>query len=544
MEEIKSSKQQMVEMYEAWLNGQASPSSNPRLSTSNDPNSDPAQTNDPFYPPEFGPFANMTGVAGTFTMHSPNSSVTNNPFLTSVAPATAGTQPTVPTNTDTPIVVEKIAKNEEQEEMARKVRILEQSMLNMQGFGGPKSVSYKDLCMFPDVHLPIGFKMPKFYKYEGHGDPVAHLKTFCNQLRGAEGKEKSLMAYFRESLTGIAFEWFIDQDISHWHVWDDMARDFVQQFQYNIEIVPNCTTLANMIKKMTESFREYAIRWREQDSRVRPSIKESKMIDIFLLAQKPNYFHYLLSTIGSIFAKVIKVREMVENRINGPGKNMRGARQPYAQNLLYFIPSLQYPIYNAQPYARAPSYLQLRKMNMVESSDAPNVSQNPLPDHNETNMLEVILSGEDATIFFKPIIRIKIDSEKSANVVDLTKEKPAEVEVVITKPESSNVPLMMGKEISENIGSSQIKPKLIIPGRSNKPLLIIKRSLIAPIVITPVSQLPMVNTKAVCWNYNRVVVMHKGKEVTEDVDEVWGLTRSGRCYAQVELRKNKQGSEE
>ena len=36
------------------------------------------------------------------------------------------------------------------------------------------------------------------------------------------------MAYFGESLTGVASEWFIDQDISHWHVWDDMAQDFDQ----------------------------------------------------------------------------------------------------------------------------------------------------------------------------------------------------------------------------------------------------------------------------------------------------------------------------
>ena len=91
---------------------------------------------------------------------------------------------------------------------------------------------------------------------------------------------------------------------------------------------------------------------------------------------------------------------------------------------------------------------------MVESPDAPNVNQNPLPDYNETNMLEVILSGEDATIFLKPIIKIKTDLEKSTNVVDLTKEKPAETEVVIAKTESSNAPLVMGKEISENIGSS------------------------------------------------------------------------------------------
>ena len=131
---------------------------------------------------------------------------------------------------DTPIMIDKITKNEEQEEMSRKVRSLEQSTRNMQGLGGPKSVSYKDLCMFPDVHLPLGFKMTKFDKYKGHEDHVPHLKKFCNQLGGAGGKEELLMAYFGESLAGIASEWFIDQNISHWHVWDDMARDFIQQF--------------------------------------------------------------------------------------------------------------------------------------------------------------------------------------------------------------------------------------------------------------------------------------------------------------------------
>ena len=39
------------------------------------------------------------------------------------------------------------------------------------------------------------------------------------------------------------------------------------------------------------------------------------MIDIFLQAQEPDYFPHLLSTIGSTFAEVIKVGEIVENEI-------------------------------------------------------------------------------------------------------------------------------------------------------------------------------------------------------------------------------------
>ena len=57
-----------------------------------------------------------------------------------------------------PIEVEKNIKNKEHEEIARKMWSLEQNIRNMQGLGGHKSVSFKDLCMFPDVHLPLGFK--------------------------------------------------------------------------------------------------------------------------------------------------------------------------------------------------------------------------------------------------------------------------------------------------------------------------------------------------------------------------------------------------
>ncbi|KAM3396184.1 hypothetical protein P3S68_005190 [Capsicum galapagoense] len=135
-----------------------------------------------------------------------------------------------PANTENPVMTE------EQEEIARKLRSLELTIKKLQGLGEYKSVSYKDLCMFPGVHLPLGVKMPKFEKYDGHGAPVAHLRCYCYQLRGARGKEELLMAYFRESLPGLASEWFVDQDIDKWISWDDLANGFVQQFQYNVEL--------------------------------------------------------------------------------------------------------------------------------------------------------------------------------------------------------------------------------------------------------------------------------------------------------------------
>ncbi|KAH0722165.1 hypothetical protein KY289_005209 [Solanum tuberosum] len=268
IEEVKILRQQMTEMYEAWMSGQAPPSSIcDYLNTNMSP---PIQVSisDPIYPPGFGLNANASNVAGTSTQPIMEPKSINDP------------PPKVQYDRDyTPELIfkitdsyphthqysyhveaEKVVKNEKHEEMARKMKSLEQSVRDMQGLGCHKSVSFNDLCMFPHVHLPIDFKTPKFEKYDGHGDFIAHLKRYCNQLRGAGSKEELLMAYFGESLIGIASEWFIDQDTSNWHTWDDLTRCFVQQFQYNIDIVPDRTSLVNMRKKTTENFCEYAIR--------------------------------------------------------------------------------------------------------------------------------------------------------------------------------------------------------------------------------------------------------------------------------------------
>ncbi|KAH0670694.1 hypothetical protein KY289_025187 [Solanum tuberosum] len=347
IEEVKMLRQQMVEMYEAWMNGQAPPLSIREYLNVNMPFPIQVSTSDPVYPPGFGPYVNTSNTAGTSSVHPLNPPMMNNPLFMPTVQTNATPQPTLlqKSNDDpipkdqygqgqapkltfqipdsyhhthqysSPVEAEKPTKDEEHEEIARKMRSLEQNIRNMQGLGGHKSVSFKDLCMFPDVHLPIGFKTPKFDKYNGHGDPVAHLKRFCNQLRGAGGKEELLMAYFGESLTAVASEWFIDQDISRWHVLDDMVQDFVQQFQYNIDIVPDRNSLANMKKKLSESFREYVIRWREQAARVKPPMKDYELIDVFLQAQEPDYFHYLLAAMGKPFAEAIKIGEMVENGI-------------------------------------------------------------------------------------------------------------------------------------------------------------------------------------------------------------------------------------
>ncbi|XP_070003329.1 uncharacterized protein [Nicotiana sylvestris] len=106
----------------------------------------------------------------------------------------------------------------------------------------------------------LRFKMPKFDLYEGHGDPMAHLRGFCSKIRGTGGKNELLIAYFGQSLSGSALEWYTRQDPSRWYTWDDLAQAFAGHFQYNLEIVPDRLTLLKLEKKPGESFKEFGFR--------------------------------------------------------------------------------------------------------------------------------------------------------------------------------------------------------------------------------------------------------------------------------------------
>ncbi|KAH0669444.1 hypothetical protein KY285_023606 [Solanum tuberosum] len=108
---------------------------------------------------------------------------------------------------------------------------------------------YKRLCLHPGVELPLGFKILKFNRFDGHRDPIAHLKDFYSRLVGLENNEPLLIRLFIQSLSGIAFTWYVKQDFDKWLAWEDMARDFVEQYKFNTKIDP---TLLDLLENEEE----------------------------------------------------------------------------------------------------------------------------------------------------------------------------------------------------------------------------------------------------------------------------------------------------
>ena len=74
-------------------------------------------------------------------------------------------------------------------------------------------LSYKDLCIHQNLDLPEGLKVPKFFTFNGTGNPLARLKVYCNQLVGVGKNEALLMRLFGRSLNGEALEWLTSQEL-------------------------------------------------------------------------------------------------------------------------------------------------------------------------------------------------------------------------------------------------------------------------------------------------------------------------------------------
>ena len=94
-EEIRVLRQQMAEMYEAWMSGQPPPSSIRDYFNTNMSHPIQVSTSDPIYPPGFDPYANTSNVAGTSMVRPSNTPVISNPLFVSTALTNIIPKPTI-----------------------------------------------------------------------------------------------------------------------------------------------------------------------------------------------------------------------------------------------------------------------------------------------------------------------------------------------------------------------------------------------------------------------------------------------------------------
>ena len=112
----------------------------------------------------------------------------------------------------------------------------------------------------------------------------------------------------RESL-----EWFTSHKTRHCPSWNALAKDFIDQFSYNMEIIPDRYSLEKMKQKSTKSYREFAYRWRKEEVRVRPTMSEKEIVEVFVRVQEPEYYDRIILLVGAKFVETAKIGETLED---------------------------------------------------------------------------------------------------------------------------------------------------------------------------------------------------------------------------------------
>ncbi len=179
----------------------------------------------------------------------------------------------------------------------------------MQGLNSFGNTDFSSMSWFPNMMVPPKFKAPEFEKYNGRGDPMIYLQMYCRKMELYADNEPLLIQTFQHTLTGHAVEWYSQlKKISHWK---ELANTFLAQYGFNSQIAPDRFDLQRMEKKSSETFREYAQRWREKAARARPPLDEREMIKIFVDTLNNPYFDRMIGLQMQFFVDLIPVGERI-----------------------------------------------------------------------------------------------------------------------------------------------------------------------------------------------------------------------------------------
>ncbi|EOY20527.1 Gag-pro-like protein [Theobroma cacao] len=279
---------------------------------------------DPMYPPGFTPPPARNASI-------PMPSVGQYPFFgmpIGPPPTYAQQRPIGGASPSDPIFVPDLDDPKEQEKLKcgsveskdnpdthKKFDLFEERLRMVEGMGMYCSMDAIELCLVPDVVIPPKFKVSDFEKYDGTKCPVTHITMYCRRMAANAHDDKLLIHCFQDSLTGAAAKWYVQLDRNRIHTWKDLARAFVAQYKHVTDMAPDRLSLQNMEKKTTESFKEYAQRWRNVASQVQPPLTEKETTVMFVNTLRAPYYERLVGSATKNFADMVISGEMIETAI-------------------------------------------------------------------------------------------------------------------------------------------------------------------------------------------------------------------------------------
>lgn len=83
-------------------------------------------------------------------------------------------------------------------EVENKVRDIEQKLKVMEGFNVIGTYS-AEICLVPNVRIPVKLKVPDFEKYKGESDSRIHIRAYYRKMVAYSNDDRFLIIYFKKT---------------------------------------------------------------------------------------------------------------------------------------------------------------------------------------------------------------------------------------------------------------------------------------------------------------------------------------------------------
>ncbi|XP_024634522.1 uncharacterized protein [Medicago truncatula] len=168
-----------------------------------------------------------------------------------------------------------------------------------------------DFFLVPDVDIPPKFKMPVFEKYQGDTCPQNHLTMYVTKMIAYKNNVPLLIHCFQDSLTGPAHTWFMG--LKGITTFEQLADAFMQQYKYNTYLAPSRKELQSLTQKDKESFKEYAQRFIQKASQIRPPLDERELSEMFYETLNPCYSEKMIVCASQKFTDLVETGIRIED---------------------------------------------------------------------------------------------------------------------------------------------------------------------------------------------------------------------------------------
>ncbi|XP_050897298.1 uncharacterized protein LOC127104136 [Lathyrus oleraceus] len=217
-------------------------------------------------------------------------------------------------------------------------------------------IDARDLCLVSNVVLPQKFKVSDLPKYKGLSCPRSHITMYCRKMVSYIDNDDLLIHYFQESLSGASLDWL---------------------------------QLQNQAQRSNETFTEYAQRWREMTSRVRPALSDNELVDIFMGTLQELYYEKMIGSSSINFTNMVTIGEHVENGLKSGKRSHEGFAKkkegeenavtadahPQYQFPMALMSYYPYPYVAATQYQQPPCQYQPQKINQQSKPSSRNQNQ-------------------------------------------------------------------------------------------------------------------------------------------------------------------------